>query len=251
MHRRPVVDVSTACTYYRKFWDTVRTRVVSELNEQAPYRYLLSRRFFRFFKGHLREVISQHYGHSDWMRAGDFIADALYNAAWLFGKKSKKLGISPHQLWPDARPIYEAWQRLGRLPPPLGATRGVFEDTTSELRLTRPNQFEYPRIALTLACSNDKKRLPKLTIEIEGEPVCVLMKAMYELRDPEERRAIRKDAARIWHFLFTRLALLARIKESKGEAFGRPPERGCTSSLCPWFDLATSYQTTLLAETPT
>lgn len=218
-----VVDLSSASEYYRRHWETVLPRVRGQLRDRNRFRYELNKQFFQFFISRLREVIVQRYGRPE-MGAGDFVADALYRAGWLFGstKKTRISGIDPGEIWQATRPISEAWQRLGRLPVP-GETRGTVEipETKAELRLPRPGEFYYPRIAMSLSCAQDRAALPKLTIEIEGESVCVLMKARYELEDPEERRAARKEARRIWNFLLKRLSVWAGIQEPRR---GRPQE---------------------------
>lgn len=216
------VDLSTASKYYRKCWEAVSPRVEEEIKKKGLSHYELKPRFFRFFLDHLNELVSRHYGRSE-MNAGDCAARALYRAALLVGRtKTPLTGPSPRQLWPSTRPISQAWQKLGRLPMPGGAM-ATFEvpDSGGELRLTRPGEFNYPRISMSVTCAQDRAALPKITIQIKGEPVCVLIKAMYELDDPEERCVARKEAKRIWNFLRKRLSVEFGVERIKG---GHPLE---------------------------
>ena len=103
----------------------------------------------------------------------------------------------------------------------------VLEDPgqSSKLRLLRPGQSSYPRIGLSLTYHEDPQQLPKITIEIEGEPVSVLMKAHYDLKDPKERSRVRSDAKRIWSSLFDWIApwqaKAGRPREDRGKEAAR------------------------------
>lgn len=44
----------------------------------------------------------------------------------------------------------------------------------------------------------DGRKLPKLSIDIEGEPVALLLKARYSIRDEDERRGVRSEASKIF-----------------------------------------------------
>lgn len=213
-----VVNLWRASTYYRKCWEAICPRVHSELKREGESQYKLSHPFFRFFLKHLREKVAGHYGKSE-MGPTDVIALALYEAGCLYGQTPMPAHPSPFQPWPEGRPVSEAWKGLGDLPIP-GDFLIVYEypGPGHELRVPRPGQFQHPRIAVRVSYSMDKEKLPKLTIEIEGEPVCLLMKAAYELNDLEQRRAVRKEVDRILTSLLRRLFVKALPKG------GRPPE---------------------------
>lgn len=217
------MDVSTASEYYRRHWETVLPRVRGQLRERNRFHYELNKQFFHFFIGHLREVIVQHYGRSE-MGAGDFVANALYRAGWLFGMPKKPAfdRLETIRLWPVSRPVSEAWKNLGSLAIP-GGSWVTLEDPGSgcELRLPQPGRFDHPRIGINITWAQDKKELPKVTIEIEGEPVCTLMRARYELEDPYERREVRKKAKRTWDSLIKQLYAMVGVGHLKR---GRPQE---------------------------
>lgn len=172
---------------------------------------------------HLDELINRQYGRSE-MNAGDFPARALYRAGHLFGRPRRRAtdALDVHLAWPQGTPITKAWERLGQLPPP-GGSKFMLEDPGPgfDLRFPTPGQLQLPRIAMTISCNQDRRRLPKLTIEIEGKPVCVLMKAMFELEDQYERRATRKEAKRIWNSLAKRIYATAGVGMLQR---GRPQE---------------------------
>ena len=218
------IDLSTASKYYRRCVGSVLPRLQPVLVSKGENRYQLSEKFFGFFMQLLREVVAGHHGRSE-MGGADFLARALYRAGWLFGRRQKALEPSPFLVWPETRPIPEAWKRLGELAGSgrISGTSVVLEDPGpgQKLRLPRPGQFEHPRIKLSITSSVERERLPKLGIEIEGEPVCVLMNGAYLIKDPEEREAIRKDSKRIldalmqWVYADLGIGRLSR---------GRPPE---------------------------
>lgn len=193
-----VIDLSTATKYYRRCAESVRPRLRPVLEEKAEAKFELERKFFRFYMKLLRELVARNYARSE-MKGADFLARALYRAGCLYAREQQPLDPSPFLLWPDTRPITDAWRRLGESGVP-GGRQVVLEDPGpgQKLRLPRRGEFGFPRIRLSLIFTQDREKLPKLTIEIEGEPVCILMKGGYLLRDPEERRAVRKDSKRIW-----------------------------------------------------
>jgi hypothetical protein len=86
----------------------------------------------------------------------------------------------------------------------------VIEDPGPGHKLRAPisGDYEFPRIGLGLRVNGDRSRLPKITIDLEGELVCVLMKGMYWSSDPYDLRARRNAAKRIWDALYGELRLL-------------------------------------------
>ncbi len=216
--RGRIVDLSTASRYYRKCWAVIHPRVQSEAKRKDESRYQLSGPLFRLFLKHLRKKAAGHYHRAE-MSAGDIIALALYEAGCLY-KQPPMPDPKPSQLWPDTRPISEAWQRLGNLRIPGGSFFTYEDPGGSELQVPRSVRFQYPRIGMNLTWGMERKDLPKLTIEIEGEPVCLLMKARYELGDAGERRAVRKEAKRIWVSLSKKLLVAAGAMHPSE---GKPP----------------------------
>lgn len=217
-----VIDLSIAHEYDRKLWDAIRPRVKAVVTHLGQNRYELSRRFFQFFLKKLCELLDAvKFPHSK-RNAGDFVAWALCNACKTYGVPQKPPARGPILLWPEDRPVSEAWRSLGELPVPKGGSV-VFEDPGPGQTLQIPKSERYlsPRIELRTHINNNKNALPKITIEIEGEQVCLPMKAMMWTDDADERRAMRDEARRIWKPLFKELKVMINI-EQRGE--GRPLE---------------------------
>ncbi|OFV99324.1 MAG: hypothetical protein A3F68_06855 [Acidobacteria bacterium RIFCSPLOWO2_12_FULL_54_10] len=237
-----IIDLSSASEYWRKCVEAVLPHIQALIRKRGPNRYELANdQFFGFFFNHLQGRIARYKARPPEtivmkMNSAELIAEALYNAAQLFGKPLIEVPKDWDSLWPKDRPMSEAWERLGvpeSMTIPGGAAqiwtprsmgmRARLEDPgqSSELRLLRPGQSSYPRIGLSLTYHKDPQELPKITIEIEGEPVCVLMKAHYNLKDSKERSRVRSDAKRVWSSLFRWItpwqAKAGRPREDRGK----------------------------------
>jgi hypothetical protein len=90
-----------------------------------------------------------------------------------------------------------------------------------ELRAPISGDYEFPRILLRVLVNGDRSKLPKITIELEGELACVLEKGMYYSLDPYDQRAQRHEAKRIWDAVFKELRPLVGIGYSDQ---GRPAD---------------------------
>jgi hypothetical protein len=200
------IDLSSTSVYYLRFARAALHRLQPVLREREEKRYELKKRFFDFYMNCLWNVYNLHYG-MPYMEPADFPAEALYRAGMMYGvvrlAPADPAGIDiMSELWPKTRPTSEAWIRLGDLTTPMGRGRA----------------FENPPLYLHLKCNRDRTTLPKLTIDIEGEPVAVLMRAMHRIEDVTERRAARKEAKKIWDVLLTQLSLWAGIAQpSRGK----------------------------------
>ena len=196
-----VVDLSDASLYYRKHAKAVIGRLDDVLTEKDSNRYELQASFFSFFMDVLCLEVDLHYD-LPYINAGDFPAYALFDAGQLFERvtfteEEVDVEESANYLWPHARPISEAWARLGNVNVPMN----------------RSYNFSDPRMMMGLRWERDRQALPKLTIEIKGEPVCLLMKAKQPLQSPVERLAAHKEAKVIWKSLLKKLSLWAEITQ--------------------------------------
>ena len=85
----------------------------------------------------------------------------------------------------------------------------------SKLQYFKPGQLDHPRIRVSISTNDNKGELPRFTINIEGEPVCVLFKAQKGDAD------VSNEAKRIWEFLLEWVSIWAGIKYPHA---GRPLE---------------------------
>ena len=206
-----VVDLSASSPYYRKHARTVIGRLDDVLTKKDSDRYVLHASFFSFFMDVLCLEVDLHYD-LPYINAGDFPAYALFDAGRLFKRvtfteEEVDVEESDNYLWPHARPISEAWARLGNVNVPMN----------------RSYNFSDPRMMMGLRWERDRQALPKLTIEIKGEPVCLLMKAKQSLQNPVEQLAAQKEAKVIWIALLNKLSLWAEITRVER---GRPGKGG-------------------------
>ena len=203
-----VVDISTSHEYFAKHCENAIPRVQRQVKTKGRRRYQLSEGLFSLFSNLLAELVDRHYGRSE-MNEGDFLARALYRSCWLYPRGGRRNRLTRHrELWPKTRPVSEAWKELGDLQP--FDRQGI---------LVAPETGG--NIALNVYCSAEKTELPKIRVEIEGEPVSTLMKAMFELENLSERRQVKKRAKRIWEFIFKQLSVYVGIAHLKS---GRPQE---------------------------
>ena len=192
------VDISTASPYFKKSWNIYRPLVARDALETRRNRYKLSKAFFKHFIACLAQELSPTLERYN-LNAGDLVASALSYTAYDVGRAARgQIDVSEYinemPLWPKRgpvpdfltpplqtlppRPISEAWRRLGDLPipPPEVVT---LEEPVSGKKWQQPQDVlsDRPRISVILAYNENKEALPQLTIEIKGEPVCLLMRA--------------------------------------------------------------------------
>jgi hypothetical protein len=181
----------------------------------TQFRYEFSVPLFAFFKCALRHLLANPPMDAQNMSPADLIAQAVFRTAWMYGTPLPNPDRDRGELWPRNRPICEAWLRLGKYEPLSGAeimTKEELSDGT--LRFPSPG-FLLPRIAQRISYSTDKNKLPKIVIEIEGEPVCILYKSRYNLRDLEERTSVRAEAKRMLDCLIKDLLVNFQVKYSR------------------------------------
>lgn len=220
-------------------------RIESLMNEIEPDRFrILDGSFWRFFLQHLSDVARKHMRRDSptRMEPAECAALALYRAAGLYARHEKAKYPDRMMLSPDDRPIEEAWKGLqGITPYPHGEYMILEDRGTSKLRLPRPGVYEHERLKIGISYSGDVTKLPKITIEVEGEPVALLMKARYELRDPFETRTVRREAARRWTAIWNQILAMIQLRGSRPgrpvRNFGRDAARFHLPS---WQELASS-----------
>jgi len=228
------VDISTASSFYRKRWDIYRAIVLAEVEDKGGYRYVLKARFFKSFSSCLRNL------HDDkaLRRLGNenVVAEALCCAASSLVPREPTedvdmADISHLPLWPQSNPFpkgdvlnlsgeeappkSEAWRRLGNFSP------AVLEAQT----LRRSNGGTWKpgwdpdghSVRITPDYDTDRTKLPKLTIEIQGEPICLLIKA-----SQDQSGADFEEAERLWERLLHWLSVSVGLHQATG---GRPPLR--------------------------
>lgn len=238
-----VVDLSSAHEYYKKVWHAVRARLGAVVVERRKERYELATRFFKFFiEAMLNRIRFRQPDRIDGTGA-DLIVSALFDAGMHYGTTPKPPTHGPITLWPADRPISEAWQMLGKVPP-LFTRDVVLEDPGGGRGLRSPgaSEYQFPRICLRTWVNGDRSKLPKITIDLEGELACVLMKAMYWSSDPHDQRARRDEANTIWEALFKELRVLVGIGyPGQGRpADLRPEQAAYLKYVCglPWSEVA-------------
>ena len=220
--RRRVVDLSSAHKYYKMVWDAVRPRLEPVVKELGGERYELANGFFQFFMESLCNIMKSPKPNRIDGTGADLIVTALHYAAMHYGLTSKRPTLGPVLLWPDGRPKSEAWRGCGE-PRALVTHEVVLEDPGLDREVREPisPDYEFPRICLRLRVNGNRSELPKLTIELEGERTCVLMKGMYYSCDPYDQRNRRNEAKRIWDALLKELRVLVGIGQSYE---GRPDD---------------------------
>ncbi len=218
-----IVDLSDASRYYRRFAKEVIPRLQPVLKAKGDDRYQLAAGFFPFYIEVLRQIIGLHYG-LPYMNPGDFPAYALYHAGRHFGMATlvpmdDRTIEQEFEVWPPTRPVSEAWERFGKSGFPINRVN-YFAVPPCDAEALRVGEQGKERLALRLRFSHNRQALPKVTVEIEGEPVCVLMKATQTLNS-REGHAVRDEAKKIWRLVVKKLSSWAGISQA---GRGRPRE---------------------------
>lgn len=188
-----VVNISGVTPYFRRRWEIFARLVEAQLQRVGPNRYKLRPPFFQTFRTLLLDLLSQE--RKAQLAPPDMIAEAL---AWAANDSepdkdavSRNLEYVPldeaeeeaiDEDWPfilrrpDPKPISEEWRELGdHLVPWLDPLTLSTMDFKKWERGYRGDALGL--INLVPSYINDRTKHPKLAIEIEGAPVCLLMKA--------------------------------------------------------------------------
>jgi len=197
-------------------------------------RYDLESSFFLLFASCLRDLDSD----KGWRAMGaNVLAEALCRAAHLAepdedaAMESLRFvplgpGLSPFgeddplsflDKSSKASPISDEWQGLGKLPVP----------TLEPVTLSRVGSGKWevgyrdncPVVNIIPEYSSNRTKHPKLSINIEGAPVCLLMRAHPDRRAKSDNDKDIKDAETLWKALLRWLSVQIGLAKPKG---GRP-----------------------------
>jgi hypothetical protein len=157
----------------------------------SEFRYEFSASLFAFFECTLRELLANPPADAQDKNPSDLVAHAVYRTAWMYGTPLPSFDRNRDELWPPGRPMSEAWLRLGKYPPPSGAELMIREELPDGTLRSASQESRHPLIAQRITYNADRTKLPKIVIEIEGEPVSILYRSRYVLFDPEQRVKVR------------------------------------------------------------
>ncbi len=236
------VNISAASKYSKKGWNIQCDAMGRDVKKEGENEYALSPAFFGVFLSMLSSVLASRVSWPS-MNAADLIADALLAAAYEM-EDAYSAEFDPTDelpVWSDERPISDAWEQLGDLPIPWpeGIVLEQWEDQWGPARAPepapdsmvlgeredqqRPLQAEFlrNRVAISFAYEQEKENLPNLTVEIEGAPVCLLMKASSQHPcAPDQRDSNREAAKRLLSTISKQLSSFVGVGRLQP---GRPP----------------------------
>lgn len=195
-----VVDISGASRFHEKQWEIHRPQLPTSVEDRGTDHYELSAKFFPAFEKQLRIMLGKGLRKESGAPANLIISAICYLADE--GERSRNLDSDALQhwpVWPSSRSISEAWEELGLLPIPWLDSVTIEQPAPgSRWRKRIDVDSGFPKAKVDPYFNTDKEELPRLTIEIEGAPVCRLMRAHYRLGDEEKQRAMRKEAKQFW-----------------------------------------------------
>ena len=217
--KNKVVDVSSAHNFYKKHLEAVLPCVENEVRRVGPDRYKLKAKLFSDFMECLGNLLENQYLILDKKKvnAGDCAADALRSAISRFGEPQ---WIHDCAVWPAGRPISEAWKDVGPLRMSIADTVGRYEIVENpgagqDLRPITPGELNHPRIGMVLNFCQDRKSLPKLTLEIEGAPVCSLVRYTNWSGGPTDPSSLPSEAKKIWNHVLKTLSIWAGLRHAR------------------------------------
>jgi hypothetical protein len=229
------VDLSTASTFFKKSWSIYSQLVSDHVSQASTDLYDLSDHLLRMTRYCLKERSKKVKAYSTaGYNAGDILAEALCQAAREVGPPpeepddSSDYWVSGTPIWGSDHPISEAWAGLGsqkvpwdmegslrfnsgtgkwdKGPARLGLQTFEFEvDASIDAgRFSRHNSPPAPDytdpsvVRIVRTFEKQKSCLPKLTIELEGAPVCLLMKtALTSFGSGSD--SVPKDTKELWN----------------------------------------------------
>lgn len=219
------VDLSEASPYYKKGWERFHLLVSAHFQDRGMRRYELDQPFFNFFCSRLRQARSTNALCT--VEGANLVAKVLCYAALSFTRQENQAFTTDHlprngALWPnpgvkdgflpemeETPPKSESWRRLGDLPVPTLDPVTLYEAAQGKWELGY--SYDNPLIRLSFEYGNDRNELPRLTIVVEGEPVCLLMKQKASLErrdDPKEGH----EANDLWEKLVYWMAVSVGLK---------------------------------------
>jgi hypothetical protein len=248
------VNITKASEFSKMQWGIYSQLVTDHFRQTSTDRYHLSGYLLQSTRDWLDVLnkkknvyITQGY------RAADIVVMALCRAAQSIGAPtvepddSSDYWLEGKPIWGADRPISEAWAECGQLIVPedveeslklnsdtrdwaigpyrLGAE--IHDPTVKKTSasgdsffLTEPGpapDYTDPSVVrISRIFEKQKNFLPKLTIEVEGAPVCLLIKAFYS---QVEGKSAPKEAKNLWNSIRRRLDVSMAFKRAKA---GRP-----------------------------
>ena len=229
------VDLSSTTPYYKKLWDIHRPLFAELVEDRGAYRFELKPVLFRSLIRHLDAGLrGPHHEPHD----ANVIAETLCHIALDFTPReaSSESEISEEaRLWPELeladsalfnyfgvdferKDIAEAWRTLGKLRVPDldGVTLQKTGENMWEPLFDRNKPDD--RIQIRPTYNTDIRKLPKLTVEIEGEPVALLMHLSAQSASTRTR-VDGEPAEKLWKALMHWLAVCVGLDQAAG---GRP-----------------------------
>lgn len=223
----------------------------------SPDVYMLSEPLLQATRRKLAEQVKEVRAHrGGGYKTVDLVASLLCRAACEIGPppeepdESSDYWVSGTPIWGSDHPISEAWAGLGRLKVPWGAEGSLkFNSDTGEWThgpprsgweidpvisredlatidtggfflgsaVPAPDYTDPWVVCIRRSFEKDKKFLPKLTIEVEGAPICLLMAAF---NSGVAAKTAQKDAENLCNSISSWLAWSTGIVSAKR---GRPP----------------------------
>ena len=222
--RGRVVDISGASNFFKKSWEIYRSLVATHVSDCGSYRYELSEAFLNSFFRELRNATRGHTRLPYKIAGPNLVAEMLCLVAYAGQPVDVIEEVtsdyeSESDVWASSRLISEAWARLGKLPVPGLETAILVESEPGKGWRSGHRRSQAPRVGVTLQYNEDRNSLPALTLEVVGEPVCLLMRAKSTPTDPDERQLAREEAERLWNSLVRWSRAAVGVGELEG---GRP-----------------------------
>jgi len=217
--RGRTVTISDDGRFFPKRWEAMLPVVGSEA-KQVGRSFELSKSLFHKFMVYLRvDLREKNQPQYEKFEPSDWIAQALCKASEeLVPDESEYLD---DRLWPEDRPISQAWQNIGSIPSALWGFDDLFEyaGPKEQLQPVTDSQFRYPRVRLRVYVPPDPERqgVPELRISIKGEPVSVLINAAERAGAPSE--TMKEEARKMWESLNRSVSVRLGIQQATQ---GRP-----------------------------
>jgi hypothetical protein len=242
------VDLRTATKFSRRSW-RIYSRFVGDhhAKQVSPDVYKLSEPLLQTTRRQLAERGKEVRGY----KAVDLLASLLCKAAYEIGPPpeepddSSDYWVSGTPIWGSDHPISEAWAGLGQQEVPwdmegsLSFNSGTSKwdegparlglETVTEVDASintggfflhdappAPDYTDPLVVCIRRNFEQKKKFLPKLTIEVEGAPICLLMEAF---NSQIRGKTVRIEAENLWTSIGTWLAGSSGFKKAKR---GRP-----------------------------
>jgi hypothetical protein len=225
------IDMVGASKFNLEMFKIVRQRLASSLTENSEYRYRLNPDLFRSFLHHLGGRVwvferDRAIQPADSM-AANLIAEAMWQTAWEY--KIPPRPPRPNPAWPPDRPISEAWPGAADSGLDLQSRCACTLDggvTYVPLRLVSDAQPSSSAVFLCFRYDPDITQIPKMTVEVMGAPISVLIRAAWAVgyRHHPRMDPIPKETKQVLKHIFRQI--LSRFKVGHTDAHRPPSNNG-------------------------